>query len=56
VVAWVAVAVLVIAVGHAERPSHMTSFGPLSTESQRALDLLKRDFFKARSADAGAST
>lgn len=51
----VAVAVLVTAVGHVVRSSHVTSFGLLGTESLRALDLLKRDF-KAQSVDAGAST
>jgi RND superfamily putative drug exporter len=53
VVAWVAVAVLTTVVAHAVGPSYVTSFGLPGTESQRALDLLKRDF-KAQSGDVDA--
>jgi putative drug exporter of the RND superfamily len=50
VVAWVVVAVLTTVVAHAVGPSYVTSFGLPGTESQRALDLLKRDF-KTQSGD-----
>ena len=50
VVAWVAIAVLTTVVAHVVGPSYVTSFGLPGTESQRALDLLKRDF-KAQSGD-----
>jgi RND superfamily putative drug exporter len=53
VVAWVAVAVLTTVVARAVGPSYVTSFGLPGTESQRALDLLKRDF-KAQSGDVDA--
>jgi putative drug exporter of the RND superfamily len=44
VVAWVAIAVLTTVVAHAVGPNYVTVFGLPGTESQRALDLLKRDF------------
>jgi putative drug exporter of the RND superfamily len=50
VIAWVAVAILTTVVAHAVGPSYVTSFGLPGTQSQRALDLLKRDF-KAQSGD-----
>jgi putative drug exporter of the RND superfamily len=50
VVAWVGVAVLATVVAHVIGPAYVTSFGLPGTESQRALDLLKRDF-KAQSGD-----
>ncbi len=53
VVAWVAVAILTTVVAHVVGPSYVTSFGLPGTESQRALDLLKRDF-KTQSGDADA--
>jgi putative drug exporter of the RND superfamily len=53
VVAWIAVAVLTTVVAHAVGPSYVTSFGLPGTESQRALDLLKRDF-KTQSGDVDA--
>jgi putative drug exporter of the RND superfamily len=53
VVAWVAVAILTTAVAHVVGPSYVTSFGLPGTESQRALDLLKRDF-KTQSGDTDA--
>jgi RND superfamily putative drug exporter len=53
VVVWVAVAILTTVVAHAVGPSYVTSFGLPGTESQRALDLLKRDF-KAQSGDVDA--
>jgi RND superfamily putative drug exporter len=53
VVAWVTLAVLATVVAHAVGPSYVTSFGLPGTESQRALDLLKRDF-KAQSGDVDA--
>jgi RND superfamily putative drug exporter len=53
VVAWVAGAVLVTVVSHAVGPNYVTSFGLPGTQSQDALDLLKRDF-KAQSGDADA--
>jgi RND superfamily putative drug exporter len=53
VVAWVVVAVLTTVVAHAVGPSYVTSFGLPGTQSQRALDLLKRDF-KAQSGDVDA--
>jgi putative drug exporter of the RND superfamily len=53
VVAWIAVAVLTTVIAHAVGPSYVTSFGLPGTDSQRALDLLKRDF-KAQSGDVDA--
>jgi RND superfamily putative drug exporter len=53
VVAWVAAAVLTTVVAHAVGPAYVTSFGLPGTDSQRALDLLKRDF-KAQSGDVDA--
>ena len=53
VVGWIAVAVLTTVVAHAVGPNYVTAFGLPGTESQRALDLLKRDF-KAQSGDADA--
>jgi RND superfamily putative drug exporter len=53
VLVWVAVAILTTVVAHAVGPSYVTSFGLPGTESQRALDLLKRDF-KAQSGDVDA--
>src|SRR3984885_7414301 len=53
VVAWVAAAVLTTVVAHAVGPSYVTSFGLPGTDSQRALDLLKRDF-KTQSGDVDA--
>jgi RND superfamily putative drug exporter len=50
VVVWIAVAVLTTLVAHAVGPSYVTSFGLPGTDSQRALDLLKRDF-KTQSGD-----
>ena len=44
VVAWVAVAVLVTVVAQAVGPNYVTVFSLPGTESQRALDLLKREF------------
>jgi RND superfamily putative drug exporter len=44
VVGWVAIAVLATVVAHAVGPNYVTVFGLPGTESQRALDLLKRDF------------
>jgi putative drug exporter of the RND superfamily len=53
VIAWVAVAILSTVVAHAVGPSYVTSFGLPGTDSQRALDLLKRDF-KTQSGDVDA--
>jgi RND superfamily putative drug exporter len=53
VVAWVAVAVLVTILAHAVGPNYVTVFSLPGTESQRAVDLLKRDF-KAQSGDVDA--
>ena len=53
VVAWVAVAVLATVLAHAVGPNYVTVFGLPGTESQRALDLLKREF-KAQSGDVDA--
>ena len=53
VVAWVAVAVLTTVIAHAVGPSYVTSFGLPGTDSQRALDLLQRDF-KKQSGDVDA--
>jgi RND superfamily putative drug exporter len=53
VIGWVTLAVLTTVVAHAVGPAYVTSFGLPGTESQRALDLLKRDF-KAQSGDADA--
>ena len=53
VVAWVTLAVLTTVVAHAVGPAYVTSFGLPGTESQRALDLLQRDF-KAQSGDVDA--
>jgi RND superfamily putative drug exporter len=50
VLTWVAIAILTTVVAHVVGPSYVTSFGLPGTESQRALDLLKRDF-KAQSGD-----
>jgi putative drug exporter of the RND superfamily len=50
VLGWVAVAILTTVVAHVVGPSYVTSFGLPGTESQRALNLLKRDF-KAQSGD-----
>ena len=44
VVAWVAVAILTTVVAHAVEPNYVTVFGLPGTESQRASDLLKREF------------
>jgi RND superfamily putative drug exporter len=46
IVAWVAVAVLATVLSHALGPNYVTVFGLPGTESQRATDLLKRDFKK----------
>src|SRR5271167_3640499 len=51
VVAWVAVAVLVTVVAQSVGPNYVSVFSLPGTESQRALDLLKRDF-TAQSGDA----
>ena len=53
VVAWVTLAALTTVVAHAVGPAYVTSFGLPGTESQRALDLLQRDF-KAQSGDVDA--
>ncbi|MGP0050740.1 MAG: MMPL family transporter, partial [Solirubrobacteraceae bacterium] len=44
VLSWVAIAILTTALAHAVGPSYVSSFGLPGTESQRALDLLQRDF------------
>ncbi len=53
VVAWVGVAVLLTVLAHAIGPNYVTVFSLPGTESQRAVDLLKREF-KAQSGDADA--
>ncbi len=53
VIAWVTLAVVATVLAHAVGPSYVTSFGLPGTESQRALNLLKRDF-KAQSGDVDA--
>jgi RND superfamily putative drug exporter len=53
VAAWVAGALVVTVLSHVVGPSYVTSFGLPGTQSQRALDLLQRDF-PAQSGDAGA--
>ncbi|MGO9902682.1 MAG: MMPL family transporter [Solirubrobacteraceae bacterium] len=50
VLAWVAGAVLLTVLAHAVGPNYVTVFSLPGTESQRAVDLLKRDF-KAQSGD-----
>ena len=50
VVGWVAVAILTTVVAHAVGPNYVTVFSLPGTQSQRASDLLKRDF-KAQSGD-----
>ena len=44
VVAWVAVAIITTVVAQAVGPNYVTVFGLPGTESQRAVDLLKREF------------
>jgi putative drug exporter of the RND superfamily len=44
VVAWLAVAVLTTVVAQAVGPNYVTVFALPGTESQRAVDLLKREF------------
>ena len=51
IVAWVALAILTTVVAHAVGPNYVTAFGLPGTESQRASDLLKREF-TAQSGDA----
>ncbi len=53
VVAWVAVAVLGTVLAHSIGPNYVSVFNLPGTESQRAVDLLKRDF-KTQSGDADA--
>ena len=53
VVAWVAVAVLGTVLAHSIGPNYVSVFSLPGTESQRAVDLLKRDF-KTQSGDADA--
>ncbi len=51
VLAWVTVAILTTVIAQAIGPNYVTVFGLPGTESQRASDLLKREF-KAQSGDA----
>jgi RND superfamily putative drug exporter len=51
VVGWIAVAILATAVAQAVGPSYASVFSLPGTDSQRAVDLLKREF-KAQSGDA----
>jgi putative drug exporter of the RND superfamily len=53
VLTWVAAAALVTALSHAVGTNYVTAFRLPGTQSQQALDLLKRDF-KAQSGDADA--
>ncbi len=50
IVAWVAVAILATVLAHAVGPNYVTVFSLPGTQSQRASDLLKREF-KAQSGD-----
>ncbi|MGO9754753.1 MAG: MMPL family transporter [Solirubrobacteraceae bacterium] len=52
-VAWLAVAVLTTVVARAAGPSYVSAYGLSGTDSQRALDLLNRDF-KTQSGDIDA--